>query len=233
MRRRASPATGYSASRFAERSLPLAVRNPTQAVSAAGTIRAMKLDLVLWPDPVLATSTTPVGEVDEDTRKIVAEMRRIMFEHGGVGLAAPQVGIRRQIMLVCPSGQMGDETVVLDPEILSSSGRESGDEGCLSLPGIYVPVDRATSIQVRYRDQGGRTRETSLEGFPARVFQHEFDHLQGTMILDRMKDEPSRDVARAIQALKDAYSETRDMSGRDPSSMGNGNDHARNEGGAS
>ncbi len=210
MRRRLLIRTGYSASTNCVHGLRVAVRNPTRAVSRASTISAMQLDLVLWPDPILAEPTAPVGEVGEDTRKIVAEMRRIMFEHRGVGLAGPQVGIGRQIMLVCPTGEMGDETVVLDPEILSAKGNESGDEGCLSLPGIYVPVERATSIQVRYRDINGRTRETNLEGFPARVFQHEYDHLQGTMILDRMPKDPPKDVARQIQALKDAYADVQD-----------------------
>src|SRR5438093_5035818 len=104
-------------------------------------------------------------------------MKRIMFDLRGVGLAAPQVGISKRMMLVCPSGDPGDETVVLNPEIVARSGEDEMEEGCLSFPGIYGTVARATGIRVRYRDLDWTEQDMALEGFVARVFQHEFDHL--------------------------------------------------------
>ena len=147
----------------------------------------MQLDIVHWPAPVLLAPTRPVETVDDDLRQVVSEMRRVMFQLKGVGLAAPQVGIRKQVMLVCPSGHPGEETVVLNPEILDQAGHDVADEGCLSLPGVFGPVPRNLRIRARYQDLELRTHEVDLDGFPARVFQHEFDHLQGTMFIDRME----------------------------------------------
>jgi peptide deformylase len=146
----------------------------------------MRLEIVLWPDPVLLGGTKPVEKVDDEVRRVVAEMRRVMFELRGVGLAAPQVGIAKRLMLVCPSGEPGDEVVVLDPQITAHVGREVDTEGCLSFPGIFGEVERARKVHVRYRDLDGRACEMDLEGFVARVFQHEFDHLEGRVFIDKM-----------------------------------------------
>lgn len=150
-------------------------------------IPPMQLDIVYWPDPVLLQPTRRIETVNDDLRQVVSEMRRVMFKLKGVGLAAPQVRIDRQVMLVCPSGHPGDETVVLNPEILERSGHDVADEGCLSLPGVFGPVPRNLRIRARYQDLDLRTHEVDLDGFPARVFQHEYDHLQGTMFIDRME----------------------------------------------
>jgi peptide deformylase len=162
----------------------------------------MRLEIVLWPDPVLLGGTKPVPGVDEDLRRIVAEMRRVMFELRGVGLAAPQVGIARRLMLVCPSGEPGDEVVVVNPEISAVSGREIDTEGCLSFPGIFGDVERAHRIRVRYRDLDFRSREMDLEGFVARVFQHEFDHLEGRVFIDKMLPESRAKVEDRIEELR-------------------------------
>jgi peptide deformylase len=89
-------------------------------------------------------------------------------------------------MLVCPSGEPGDEVVVIDPQITSHVGSEVDTEGCLSFPGIFGEVERARKVHVKYRDLSGRPQEMDLEGFVARVFQHEFDHLEGRVFIDRM-----------------------------------------------
>ena len=146
----------------------------------------MHLDIVLWPHPVLLTGTEPVECVDEEIRGVVGEMRRVMFELRGVGLAAPQVGVARRLVLVCPTGQPGDDEVVINPEVLSVEGSATGEEGCLSFPGIYGDVERATRAWVRYRDLDWRIREAAFESFVARVFLHEFDHLEGRVFTDRM-----------------------------------------------
>ena len=146
----------------------------------------MRLDIVHWPDPVLSKGTKPVEKVDEDLNAVVAEMKRIMFDLRGVGLAAPQVGVSKRMMLVCPSGDPGDETVVINPEILSRDGEDEMEEGCLSFPGLYGTVARATSVHVKYRDLEWKEKDLILEGFVGRVFQHEFDHLNGVVFITRM-----------------------------------------------
>lgn len=165
----------------------------------------MHLEIVLWPHPVLLGGTQAVERVDEDLRRIAAEMRRVMFELRGVGLAAPQVGIARRMMLVCPSGQPGDEEVVLNPEILEAEGSEVGEEGCLSFPGIYGDVARACRIRVRYLGMDGRDRELTLEGFVARVFLHELDHLDGRVFIDRMTPESRRRIEADLEDLRQRF----------------------------
>lgn len=163
----------------------------------------MKLDIVLWPDPVLLAGTEVITEVDDDLRAVVAEMRRVLFEERGVGLAAPQVGIARRLMLVCPTGQPGDEFVVINPEIVATEGEELGEEGCLSFPGIYGQVPRAVDIRVRYQDLDLREREMTLDGWVARIFQHELDHLDGKVFVDRMTPESRERIEDALVALRE------------------------------
>lgn len=161
----------------------------------------MKLDIVIWPDPVLTSGTAAITDVGEELRQIVGEMRRVLFEERGVGLAAPQVGIARRLMLVCPSGDPGDEVVVLNPEILSVEGEELGEEGCLSFPGIYGKVPRALTVRVRYQDLDLRERELTLSGWVARIFQHELDHLNGEVFIDKMTPESRERVTEQVEAL--------------------------------
>lgn len=168
----------------------------------------MKLDIVLWPDPVLLAGTEVITEVDDDLRAVVAQMRRVLFEERGVGLAAPQVGIPRRLMLVCPTGEPGDEFVVINPEIVAVEGEELGEEGCLSFPGIYGKVPRAVTIRVRYQDLDLRAREMELEGWVARIFQHELDHLDGEVFVDRMTPESRARIEDELEALRARFVES-------------------------
>ena len=168
----------------------------------------MNLDIVLWPHPVLSEGTEPVVEVDEELRQVVGEMRRLLFRQRGVGLAAPQVGIGRRLMLVCPSGHPGDEFVAINPEIIESTGAEVGEEGCLSFPGLYGMVPRAVSLRVRYQDLDLRSREMEIEGFVARVFQHELDHLNGEVFVDKMVPESRALLEDELTELKRNFAET-------------------------
>lgn len=168
----------------------------------------MHLDIVLWPHPVLLAGTQPVEAVDDDLRRVVGEMRRILFELRGVGLAAPQVGIARRLMLVCPSGVPGEEEVVLNPEVCEAAGSEEGEEGCLSFPGIYGEVPRSRRIRVRYRDLDWRRREMTLEGFVARVFLHELDHLDGKVFIDRMNPASRARIEDQLEDLRKRCAES-------------------------
>ena len=168
----------------------------------------MRLQIVLWPHPVLLRGTEEIEQVDDRLRLIVGEMRRIMFELRGVGLAAPQVGIAKRLMLVCPTGQPGEEKVVLNPEIISAEGEDLGEEGCLSFPGMYGEVPRALSIRVRYRDLEFREREMLLEDFVARVFLHELDHLDGILFIDRMTPASRSQAKPALEYLVHDYKQS-------------------------
>ncbi len=159
-----------------------------------------RLQIVHWPDPVLLKGTMPVAKVDDEVREIAKEMARVMVELRGVGLAAPQVGLSRRMMLVCPSGEAGGETVVINPEIVSREGSDDLEEGCLSFPGVYGVVERAERAHVRYLDLDGNEQDLEVEGFFARIFQHEFDHLNGVVFVQRMSP---ADRTRNRQKLDD------------------------------
>lgn len=166
------------------------------------------LEIVLWPDPVLLSPAQPVAHVDLRVRQIVSEMRRVMFDLRGVGLAAPQVGVALRLMLVCPSGEPGDEQVLLNPRVLSQEGSQVGEEGCLSFPGIYGNVERARKVRLAYQDLDGKAREMDLEGFVARIVLHEGDHLDGKVFIDRMDPADRLEAAPALDRLKARFAES-------------------------
>lgn len=165
----------------------------------------MKVDIVHWPAPVLLKGTKPVEAVDDDLRDTVKNMVDLMVRLRGVGLAAPQVGIAKRFMLVSPSGEPGEETVVINPEILAKEGSEEMEEGCLSFPGLYGTIERSTKIHVRYRDLDWKEKTLDLEGFVARVFLHEFDHLNGVVFIDRMPPSDKMKNRQKLDELKKAY----------------------------
>jgi peptide deformylase len=164
----------------------------------------VRVEIVHWPDPVLLKGTKPVEAVDDDLRDTVENMSRLMVELRGVGLAAPQVGIAKRFMLVSPTGDLDDVRVVVNPEILRAEGEEEMEEGCLSFPGVYGTVRRATNLHVRYRDLDWAPKELELTGFVARIFQHEFDHLNGVVFVDRMSQADRIRIRPRLDDLKAA-----------------------------
>jgi peptide deformylase len=165
----------------------------------------MKVDIVHWPAPVLLKGTKPVERVDDDLRDTVRNMTDLMLRLRGVGLAAPQVGIAQRFMLVSESGEPDDVTAVINPEILAKEGSEEMEEGCLSFPAMYGDIVRSTRIEVRYRDLEWNEQKMALEGFLARVFQHEFDHLNGVVFIDRMSPSDKMKNRQKLDELKKAY----------------------------
>jgi peptide deformylase len=165
----------------------------------------MRLEIVLWPDPVLLSGAAPVEKVDEHVRAVVAEMRRVMFELKGVGLAAPQVGVPLRLMLVCPTGSPGEERVLVNPRIVTSGTQVLGEEGCLSFPGIYGRVERAKQVRVAYQDLEMRPQVLELDGFVARIVQHEGDHLDGRVFVDRMLAEDRLEAEPALAELRSRF----------------------------
>ncbi|MBM7623305.1 peptide deformylase [Sporohalobacter salinus] len=135
-------------------------------------------------DPVLRTETKPVDEITDQTKKLIENMKDTMYDASGVGLAAPQVGISKQIIIV----DVGDGPLTLiNPEIVDSSGAEIDEEGCLSIPGENGKVERASKIVVEALNSDGEEVEIEAEGLLARALQHEIDHLEGTLFVDKVK----------------------------------------------
>lgn len=158
----------------------------------------MRLDIVHWPDPVLLRPAKALEGVDDETRDVVEQMARIMHGLRGVGLAAPQVGLGRRLMLVCPTGDPGDETVVVNPEILSREGAAEMEEGCLSFPGIHEEIERAERVKVKALDRHGQPFELEADGLLAIAIQHENDHLDGKLMIDHLSILRRRLVHRAM-----------------------------------
>jgi peptide deformylase len=144
-----------------------------------------------YPDPVLRMEAREVETFDDDLRRLVERMKRLMKDAYGVGLAGNQVGMLRRLFVF--QRDEDDVLAVVNPRIVEHSD-ETGmeEEGCLSMQGVRVPVERPLGVTVEARDEHGQDVRLQLEGMPARVVQHEMDHLDGTLILDRTDDESRR-----------------------------------------
>jgi peptide deformylase len=152
-------------------------------------------------DPVLKSRAARVDRFDDGLREQVERMAGLMHDALGIGLAAPQIGVSQQL-LVYRVGPDGPVVALVNPEIEWSSGdAEEAEEGCLSIPGILVDVERPVYVRVRAQDENGGKRVVEASGLEARVIQHELDHLNGVLILDRTTKDQRRD---AIRALRDA-----------------------------
>jgi peptide deformylase len=152
------------------------------------------MEILLEGDPRLREKATRIRSVDDGLRKIAADMFETMLDAPGVGLAGPQVGVMRRIIVVhLPAGyvQKDDPAIAMtlvNPEIVKGRGRELGQEGCLSLPNWVGTVPRMTTVTVKALDLQNRHVRFKAEGMLARVLQHEIDHLDGILFIDRVED---------------------------------------------
>ncbi len=142
------------------------------------------LQILQYPDERLHTVAKKVVEIDERTRKLVRDMAETMYAAPGVGLAATQVDVHERIIVLDISETHDDLMVLINPEIVSASGEQLGEEGCLSVPGIYEKVRRSNNITVRALDEMGEPFTVEAEGFLAVCIQHEMDHLQGKVFVE-------------------------------------------------
>jgi len=150
-------------------------------------------------DPVLRASALPVERFDEELAKEAQRMGELMHDALGVGLAATQIGILHR-MLVYRAYADDPLTVLVNPELeWSSEELESAEEGCLSLPGVHVEVERPAAVHVRGKDESGRDLRIEAEGLDARIIQHEMDHLDGILILDRISRSARKEAMRAMR----------------------------------
>jgi peptide deformylase len=142
------------------------------------------LPILTYPDPRLYKAAEPVASVDDSVRKLVRDMAETMYAAPGVGLAATQVNVHRQIIVIDVSDARDDLKVFINPEILHAVGRAVNQEGCLSVPGIYDDVERAEQITVRALDAQGQPFTLEATGLLAVCIQHEMDHLRGKVFVD-------------------------------------------------
>lgn len=144
------------------------------------------LKIRVYPDPLLKLKSQPLHAFGPEEQNFFDDMVETMWVEDGVGLAAPQVGISKRVLVAAPTVKKGEEYIMINPEIISSQGREAGIEGCLSLPGLSGEVPRAKKIKCRFQDRFGKTHEIEAKDFFARIIQHEIDHLDGVLLIDRV-----------------------------------------------
>ncbi len=145
--------------------------------------------IVVWPDPRLRVETQSVGEITDEIRTLYRNLCDTMYAHNGVGIASVQIGVPIKMFIVEAAIGGGEETdepwVFINPEILETSDEvENSDEGCLSFPGIYIPIERPIRAKIRAMNIKGEIFEAEGEGLFARAIQHEFDHLSGKLMVD-------------------------------------------------
>jgi peptide deformylase len=151
-------------------------------------------------DPVLREKSRPVESFDAALRHLAEDLVETMYEAPGVGLAANQVGL--SIACFVYDDREGGAGFVANPVVSDLEGEDDLEEGCLSIPGPYHPTIRASSVRLRGRDLEGRPIDMKAEGLLARIFQHETDHLNGMLYIDRLTDEGRRDVMRQLRELE-------------------------------
>jgi peptide deformylase len=164
------------------------------------------LQIVTWPNPILETPADPVTEFNGDLKKLVDNMFETMYSAPGVGLAAVQVGVPKRLFVMdCSGGKdPAQRVVMINPEVISMEGKQNGEEGCLSFPGIYFGVERNLRAIVRAHDVNGNEFELDGTELTARCMLHETDHCDGIVFLDKMTPLKREIVKRKIKKLQRA-----------------------------
>jgi peptide deformylase len=166
----------------------------------------LSFDLTLYPSPLLRRPCPAVERFDEELRATVEAMFECMAGAKGVGLAAPQVGLRQRLLVLNPTGAPEDALTLVNPVIVERSGPEVVfEEGCLSFPGIYAEVVRPERCVVEACDASGKPFRVDSEGFQSRIIQHEYDHLEGVLLVDRMSPADKHRHRGALEDLVKRY----------------------------
>jgi len=163
------------------------------------------LPILTYPDPRLHTVAKPVQAVDARVRDLITDMLETMYDANGIGLAATQVDVHERLVVIDVSEQRNEPMVLINPEITwASEETQVGDEGCLSVPGIYDGVERSRAIRVRALDGAGQAREISAEGVLAVCIQHEMDHLLGKVFVEYLSPlKRNRIKTKMLKARRD------------------------------
>jgi len=167
------------------------------------------LDILSYPDPRLHTVARPVAEVDERIRELVACMFATMYDAKGIGLAATQVNVHERVVVIDVSEEHNQPLVLINPVIeWASPETRKGDEGCLSVPGVYDGVERALAVRVRALDLEGQSRLIEAEGLLAVCIQHEMDHLMGKVFVQYLSTlKQGRIKSKLLKAQREAQQE--------------------------
>jgi peptide deformylase len=163
------------------------------------------LPILVAPDPRLKVKAKPVAKVDAETRQLMADMLETMYAAPGIGLAAPQVGVAKRVIVVdcAREGEPPQPYKLANPEILwQSEELATYNEGCLSLPEHYADVTRPAAIRVRYLDEQNEIRELEAEGLLATCIQHEMDHLEGVLFVDHLSSLKRGIILRKLSKAK-------------------------------
>jgi peptide deformylase len=158
-----------------------------------------KLAILEYPDPKLRTRAEAVAAVDAAVRQLADDLLETMYAANGVGLAATQVDIHRRVIALDVSEGRDQPLILINPELQSAEGKGPAEEGCLSLPGIYDKLSRATRIRVRALDLQGKPFEMDAEGLLATCIQHEMDHLEGKLFVDYLSELKRQLIRRRLE----------------------------------
>jgi peptide deformylase len=161
-----------------------------------------KLEILEFPDPRLRTVAKAVTEFNPALQRLVQDMTETMYAESGIGLAATQVNVHLQLLVLDVSDSRDQLKVYINPEILDQSGEQNCEEGCLSVPGVYAEVKRAENIRVRAFNVQGKSFEENLNGLHAICLQHEMDHLQGKLFVDYLSPLKRQMVRKKLEKQK-------------------------------
>ena len=159
------------------------------------------LSILHYPDPRLRTVAKPVDEVTDEIRQLVDDMFETMYQAPGIGLAATQVDVHKRLLVIDISEDKSQPLCFINPEIIEKDGIEKMDEGCLSVPGIYEPVERANQIKVRALNREGEPFEMTINGLLAVCVQHEMDHLEGKLFVDYLSEMKRQRIKKKMKKL--------------------------------
>jgi peptide deformylase len=157
------------------------------------------LPILEFPDPRLRTRAAPVQQFDAALKQLIADMLQTMYAAPGIGLAATQVNVHRQLLVMDVSSEKNQPEVYINPEIVTRDGVEVSEEGCLSVPNIFEEVERAARVRVRAQDADGHAFERELEGLTAVCLQHEIDHLAGKLFVDYLSGLKRERIRRKLE----------------------------------
>lgn len=138
------------------------------------------------PDPVLRSPASPVTDIDQEIKELVADMWQTMYASKGIGLAAPQVGISRRVVVIDLQEEDSSQLTLINPQIISGSGKVKSDEGCLSIPNFRESIQRTKQIKISATNISGEQFELEADGLLSRCIQHEIDHLNGILFVDHL-----------------------------------------------
>lgn len=167
------------------------------------------LDILHYPDKRLRKVAKPVAEVDDSIKKLVAEMFETMYQAPGIGLAATQVNVHQQVIVIDVSPDKDQPLCLINPEILSEEGVEKSDEGCLSVPEIYEAVERAEKVTIKAMNENGEEYTLQADELLAVCIQHEMDHLKGKLFVDYLSPLKRQRVKKRL--LKQQREESRNV----------------------